>query len=848
MSKKILKRSLALGALMAFVITGSAMAAELTSGNSVIAAGDYEVNSDVTISGSKEVMVGKASYYSLSDAERVKITLASDKTLTIVTDTDEGGDLHGVIANTDIIGDLDSNTRVIIQTNSESEHAVGLGMKSVDKIQANYIKIYSAGGYALYNSNSYSQDSHTLIGNEIVLESKGRTLLNSTGITNITADSLTVISDRSAEGKANNAITANGDGKIVINVGNATFNGDVDTLNTGKAIVDIEATDFVTINGNVTVKKGEVDIYADNNVTVTGAVNATGGEGAEDTAYVSIEAKNDVVIKDGVGVLFAKGSEATGRTEGLRIVGNNVTINTTNGHNALYNGAGETKFIAKNELTIGGVNGLVNEGGSINANADKINITATPSGADGGCAVIAMNGETVITPNAGGSANIIGDILVDNYYPNNTPKIDVALGNDGSLKGAVVNEYGNTEDFGVKLDLGTGSTWTVTGESNVTTLSGNSGKLVVSDITPGLVTIGTDSIGSLTVATVTEDSNTDETLSALSKVVTTNDGSVVADKVQLKNAIYDNVTADVNGLGDVTVNEGSKEVASANVSVNDMAAIGLMSWRAEMNDMNKRMGELRNANGEHGVWVRMVRGESEYNSVKNQYNQYQLGYDEKLSVDKRWTVGVALSYTDAENNFAQGTGESTNKALSIYGSKLNDDGTFIDLIAKYARLENDFTTYSGQGAGEYDANGYSFSAEFGKRIQQGNGLWIEPQVELTYGTVGSADYVTEKGVNVAQDSMDSIVGRIGFSLGKDIEKGNVYARASYLYDFDGETKATLNNDAVLENDLGGGWWEVGVGANINLSKATYIYADIEKTFGGEVDTNWQWNLGVRYSF
>ena len=74
-------------------------------------------------------------------------------------------------------------------------------------------------------------------------------------------------------------------------------------------------------------------------------------------------------------------------------------------------------------------------------------------------------------------------------------------------------------------------------------------------------------------------------------------------KVQLKNAIYDNVTATVNGLGDVTLNEDSKEVAAANVSVNDMVAIGMMSWRVEMNDMNKRMGELRNANGEHGVWV-----------------------------------------------------------------------------------------------------------------------------------------------------------------------------------------------------------------------------------------------------
>ena len=170
------------------------------------------------------------------------------------------------------------------------------------------------------------------------------------------------------------------------------------------------------------------------------------------------------------------------------------------------------------------------------------------------------------------------------------------------------------------------------------------------------------------------------------------------------------------------------------------------------------------------------------------------------------------------------------------------------MIAKYARLENEFDIVSGMGDAEYDANGYSFSAEFGKRIQQGNGLWIEPQVELTYGKVGSADYVTAKGVKVAQDSMESLVGRVGLSLGKDIKDGNVYARASYLYDFEGETQATLNSDAVLKQDLGGGWWEVGVGANINLSKATYIYADVEKTFGGEVDTNWQWNLGVRYSF
>ncbi len=307
--------------------------------------------------------------------------------------------------------------------------------------------------------------------------------------------------------------------------------------------------------------------------------------------------------------------------------------------------------------------------------------------------------------------------------------------------------------------------------------------------------------------------------------------------------------------GEYVAVEGSfnQEENASNAGVSEMTSLGLISWRAETNDMNKRMGELRNANGEHGVWVRMVRGEAEYKSIKNQYNQYQLGYDEKLSVDKRWTVGAAISYTDAENNFKNGSGESENKALAIYGSKLNKDGSFVDLIAKYGRLENDFKMYGDEGIGDadYSTNAYSLSAEFGKRLQQGKGLWIEPQVELTYGKVSNVTYTSAKGAVVAQDGVESLIGRVGFSLGKDIKQGNVYARASYLYDFDGEANATMRYGTQVvpvKEDLGGGWWEVGVGANINLSKATYIYADVEKTFGGEVDTNWQWNLGVRYSF
>ena len=325
----------------------------------------------------------------------------------------------------------------------------------------------------------------------------------------------------------------------------------------------------------------------------------------------------------------------------------------------------------------------------------------------------------------------------------------------------------------------------------------------------------------------------------------------------------DTVTSDANDIiggysaevvdGKVAVDSVKTVENTTNRAISDMANISLMTWRQENNDMNKRLGELRDSKGEHGAWVRMARGESKYGSqnVKNQYNYYQVGYDEKLSTNTNWTVGVALTRTEGTSTFARGTGENKHTGFAVYGSYLNNNGSFVDLIAKYARMDNDYSTIgAGVGDASYETNGYSLSAEYGKRFTKNNGFWIEPQVELTYGTVGSADYLTSKGARVHQDSVDSLVGRLGFSLGKDIKQGNVYVRASYLYDFDGETKATMSGagTASFEQDLGGGWWEVGVGTNLNLSDATHLYFDVEKTYGGNVATPWQWNAGVRWSF
>lgn len=302
--------------------------------------------------------------------------------------------------------------------------------------------------------------------------------------------------------------------------------------------------------------------------------------------------------------------------------------------------------------------------------------------------------------------------------------------------------------------------------------------------------------------------------------------------------------------GKIVASTVKRAIQQHNQAISSMANLSLMTWRQENNDMNKRLGEVRASEGNQGIWARMARGQSKYGQqgIKNQYNYYQLGYDSKISDD--WILGGAFTYTDGDSSYTNGSGTNKHTGFAVYGSNLRDDGSFIDLIAKYAHMKNDFDVNGGVGSGDYSTNGLSFSAEYGKRFQQ-EGYWIEPQAELTYGRVSSADFTTKRGAKVHQDSMDSLVGRLGFSLGKDIKQGNVYVRASYLYDFQGDTSVTMSKGGAVtpfKTDLGGGWWEFGVGTNLNLGHDTHFYLDVETTAGGDVDTPWQWNAGVRYSF
>lgn len=416
-------------------------------------------------------------------------------------------------------------------------------------------------------------------------------------------------------------------------------------------------------------------------------------------------------------------------------------------------------------------------------------------------------------------------------------------------------------NFSVTTLNGTNATIVNDGNMDIGTLNGTDNNIEVHNLDKAQITIGTNkSIGLQVTGTsdATSQFNRNDlagSLQDLADTVSIGSGNQLDSVLAQESDIIGETTALVDEYGNIIANTVIEKGHIANEGITELANVAFMAWRAENDEMHQRMGELRSSNGEAGIWARMKRGESKYGDmdIKNQYSTYQLGYDEKVG-DSNWYIGGAISRTEGKSSFATGSGENQSTGFTVYGTYVADDGQYVDLSAKYARLDNEFDVFGRSGiesTGDYRNNGYAFSAEYGKRIEAGNDFWVEPQVQLTYGHLSSANYTTSRDVRVTQDAMDSVVGRLGFAAGKDIGAGNVYVKASYLYDFDGDTNVKMTdgkNSAVYDQDLGGGWFEVGIGTNINLSETSHLYFDVEKTYGGDIETPWQWNAGVRFDF
>ena len=430
--------------------------------------------------------------------------------------------------------------------------------------------------------------------------------------------------------------------------------------------------------------------------------------------------------------------------------------------------------------------------------------------------------------------------VIDEIENNDTEGLENIPLNNLVLNDATINIKNSEQTVKVDNLEGTGGT------INAKTVKNDDGsfsvaKLAVSNVV-GATTLTENYVG------INADDVTSEDLDNL-KAVTADAASLTRQQVVSEGDINGGLSRVVNPdgtKGEVLETKNTKQDA-----YQTLTAMNALAWRHEMNDLTKRMGELRDSPVGIGSWARLYGSEQQYGdqNLKTRSTSVQVGTD--FPVGENWKVGAALTYTNGDTSYEVGDADSDSYSGAIYGTWLSESGQFVDLIAKYTRMKSDFSLNGFNGSQDNDA--LSVSAEYGWHLKLNDLLFVEPQVELTYGRVfgDTFDAEANNAMTIEQDDFDSLIGRVGVRTGFYFpnNKGTVYLRVSGAYDFQGEYEYTARNAQTkrsFKDDLGGAWVEYAVGANFNLTDNAYTYVDLERTSGGEVTENWRWNVGFRY--
>lgn len=575
-----------------------------------------------------------------------------------------------------------------------------------------------------------------------------------------------------------------------------------------------------------------VDVYA---------ANFT--EGAEGDVYGLYGDKADISI-NGASSTATVESSTTGNAYGASIenatkltfnsISNDISVKGTSavGVSAEEDGSVVSFLSESTNITVEGEDSV---GLSVADGAEAVFTGEAQITADQAVAVYDDTSTLTIT---GETANVVAYGLVTNAGTTTITDGTLSMTTDGSSLNVV-------EGSNATVAVGAGS-------YSISDYSGSGNTLLATDL-PNLESASIEKADDLTVATSASSNdqyeNVDAAVRALQEKVT-----VGSDEESSATRYRIDAGAVNDGLVMTKNEDGSwSTYRQENVSMavySDVVAISALQWRDQLNDLNKRLGDLRDNPGAVGAWVRLYGSEQELGNITGKSASVQVGADYQIG---DWKVGGVFSYTDGSSDYDFGDADNELYTFAVYGTWLADNGMFVDLIGKYGRLSNGF--HVEQMKGSFDNNAYSLSAEFGWRFEPCSYGFIEPQVEVTYGRISGDTFTSSNHVRIAQDDFDSLIARAGVRVGAKFpeNRGNIYLRISGAYDFMGESEGearllTGASHRKLEEDLGGAWLETAVGANFQLTEASNVYVDLERTNGGEVVENWRWNVGFRTEF
>jgi len=283
---------------------------------------------------------------------------------------------------------------------------------------------------------------------------------------------------------------------------------------------------------------------------------------------------------------------------------------------------------------------------------------------------------------------------------------------------------------------------------------------------------------------------------------------------------------------------------------------------ASLNDIHKRMGELRlDASEKGGVWMRSYRRGYENNLHPDaRATLYatggEIGADRLVDLDgKRLYLGGLVGYADSTlSGVDSWNGESEDILVDAYASLMFDNGSYIDMVGRHFWFDRDYQFGSDgvteKGSGRYRA--YSFDIEAGHRIDLARGWFLEPQAELTWLKTTRSDFTTDNDNRIVMDGFHTLLGRTGITAGRTLDIGEnnktqLYGRLDHIRNFTSNGKVSINGDRFRAEKEGGSWV-----LSAGLQSATrqgQFHIELETGVGSaDVRQKWGVNFGARWAF
>ncbi|EMF3575795.1 autotransporter outer membrane beta-barrel domain-containing protein [Salmonella enterica] len=295
-------------------------------------------------------------------------------------------------------------------------------------------------------------------------------------------------------------------------------------------------------------------------------------------------------------------------------------------------------------------------------------------------------------------------------------------------------------------------------------------------------------------------------------------------------------------------------------SANSLLDTGKKNFLTEVNNLNKRMGDLRDTQGEDGLWVRVMNGAGTGDDgYSDRYTHFQFGFDRKHRLNGAdLFTGVLMSHTDSHAGSSAFSGETRSLGGGMYASLMLDSGAYVDVIGKYVHHDNDYTArFVGPEKQDYGTHSWYAGVEAGYRYTLPGEMYLEPQAELVYGAVsGSRFNWRADGMDMSMSSKhyNPLTGRTGVALGKTFtgKDWQVTTRAGVDYQLDlvsnGETAL---RDASGEHRFTGekdSRMLYNVGINARLKENTRFGVELEQSAFGKYNVGHVINANLRYMF